>query len=148
MGLTLHRGFESLPLRLIAGRSASRRSAIEACAPIAGARNSTTRACSRAQRDIRDDGRPHRPSLPSHSRAPVAQLDRASVYGTEGLGFESLRARYARPCEGVQNPANSRKNAASTTERACPSEVAAQRAHALIDVRVWPARTEIRTGLH
>src|ERR671925_2188808 len=93
MGLTLHRGFESLPLRLIAGRSASRRSAIEACAPIAGARNSTTRACSRAQRDIRDDGRPHRPSLPSHSRAPVAQLDRASVYGTEGLGFESLRAR-------------------------------------------------------
>ena len=25
--------------------------------------------------------------------APVAQLDRASVYGTEGRGFESLRAR-------------------------------------------------------
>ena len=25
--------------------------------------------------------------------APVAQLDRASVYGTEGLGFESLQAR-------------------------------------------------------
>ncbi len=24
--------------------------------------------------------------------APVAQLDRASVYGTEGWGFESLRA--------------------------------------------------------
>ena len=27
-------------------------------------------------------------------RAPVAQLDRASVYGTEGREFESLRARY------------------------------------------------------
>ena len=26
--------------------------------------------------------------------APVAQLDRASDYGSEGLGFESLRARY------------------------------------------------------
>jgi hypothetical protein len=25
--------------------------------------------------------------------APVAQLDRASVYGTEGREFESLRAR-------------------------------------------------------
>ncbi len=25
--------------------------------------------------------------------APVAQLDRASVFGTEGWGFESLRAR-------------------------------------------------------
>jgi hypothetical protein len=33
-------------------------------------------------------------SLPSGPRAPVAQLDRASVYGTEGLGFESLRARF------------------------------------------------------
>ena len=27
-------------------------------------------------------------------RAPVAQLDRASDYGSEGLGFESLRARH------------------------------------------------------
>ena len=27
--------------------------------------------------------------------APVAQLDRASVFGTEGWGFESLRARSA-----------------------------------------------------
>ena len=26
--------------------------------------------------------------------APVAQLDRASVYGTEGWGFESLQARF------------------------------------------------------
>jgi hypothetical protein len=26
-------------------------------------------------------------------KAPVAQLDRASVYGTEGREFESLRAR-------------------------------------------------------
>ena len=28
----------------------------------------------------------------SHYDAPVAQLDRASVYGTEGWGFKSLRA--------------------------------------------------------
>src|SRR5699024_12541134 len=28
--------------------------------------------------------------------APLAQLDRASVYGTEGQGFESLRARSIR----------------------------------------------------
>jgi hypothetical protein len=28
-------------------------------------------------------------------RAPVAQLDRASDYGSEGLGFESLRARHS-----------------------------------------------------
>ena len=26
--------------------------------------------------------------------APLAQLDRASVYGTEGWGFESLEARF------------------------------------------------------
>src|SRR3954465_2563980 len=30
-------------------------------------------------------------------RAPVAQLDRASVYGTEGQRFESSRARSGRP---------------------------------------------------
>ena len=29
----------------------------------------------------------------SRCSAPLAQLDRASVYGTEGQGFESLRAR-------------------------------------------------------
>ena len=28
------------------------------------------------------------------SRAPVAQLDRASDYGSEGLEFESLRVRH------------------------------------------------------
>ena len=28
-----------------------------------------------------------------NSEAPVAQLDRASVYGTEGRGFEPLQAR-------------------------------------------------------
>ena len=27
--------------------------------------------------------------------APVAQLDRASDFGSEGLGFESLRAHYS-----------------------------------------------------
>ena len=29
--------------------------------------------------------------------APVAQLDRASVYGTEGQRFESSRARFENP---------------------------------------------------
>ena len=34
--------------------------------------------------------------------APVAQLDRASVYGTEGWGFESLQARSkTQVCVGV-----------------------------------------------
>ena len=38
--------------------------------------------------------------LQSAASAPVAQLDRASVYGTEGQRFESSRARQ-------ENPANS-----------------------------------------
>jgi hypothetical protein len=33
-------------------------------------------------------------NLTALKEAPVAQLDRASVYGTEGLGFESLLAHY------------------------------------------------------
>src|SRR4051794_15520833 len=32
--------------------------------------------------------------LSAAAQAPVAQLDRASVYGTEGQRFESSRARY------------------------------------------------------
>ena len=33
--------------------------------------------------------------------APLAQLDRASDYGSEGQGFESLRARRQKfPCDG------------------------------------------------
>ena len=44
---------------------------------------------------------PSRNAQPPEARiephAPVAQLDRASVYGTEGREFESLRARYKRP---------------------------------------------------
>ena len=31
--------------------------------------------------------------LTTHQQAPVAQLDRASDFGSEGWGFESLRAR-------------------------------------------------------
>ena len=34
------------------------------------------------------------PSANLNAAAPVAQLDRASVYGTEGHRFESCRARY------------------------------------------------------
>ena len=30
------------------------------------------------------------------AKAPIAQLDRASVYGTEGRGFESLWAHHSR----------------------------------------------------
>ena len=37
-------------------------------------------------------GPPHRP--PAEARAPVAQLDRASDYGSEGWEFESSRARH------------------------------------------------------
>ncbi len=33
-------------------------------------------------------------------QAPVAQLDRASVFGTEGWGFESLRAYHS--CANAQ----------------------------------------------
>src|SRR5438093_6694767 len=36
-------------------------------------------------------------SLQWAAQAPVAQLDRASVYGTEGQGFESLLARQKAP---------------------------------------------------
>ena len=32
--------------------------------------------------------------FPAHKLAPIAQLDRASGYGPEGLGFESLWAYY------------------------------------------------------
>ena len=32
--------------------------------------------------------------LPKEEIAPVAQLDRASDFGSEGLGFESLRAHH------------------------------------------------------
>ena len=32
-----------------------------------------------------------------YSLAPVAQLDRASVFGTEGWGFESLREYFSKP---------------------------------------------------
>src|SRR5207302_2458877 len=37
------------------------------------------------------------PAATLSTRAPVAQLDRASVYGTEGHRFESCRARSAVP---------------------------------------------------
>ena len=33
--------------------------------------------------------------------APVAQLDRASDYGSEGYGFDSFRARHIRFIRGV-----------------------------------------------
>ena len=35
---------------------------------------------------------PQHLAAPEKENAPVAQLDRASDYGSEGLGFESLRA--------------------------------------------------------
>src|SRR3954454_8966718 len=43
-------------------------------------------------------GQPDRYPSPPH--APVAQLDRASVYGTEGQRFESSRARFELPGNG------------------------------------------------
>src|SRR3954462_1148685 len=38
--------------------------------------------------------------LSAAAQAPVAQLDRASVYGTEGQRFESSRARYEPAANG------------------------------------------------
>ncbi len=38
-----------------------------------------------------------------HARALVAQLDRASDFGSEGWGFESLRAYHSIPCYSKQN---------------------------------------------
>lgn len=35
-------------------------------------------------------------------KAPVAQLDRASDYGSEGLGFESLRACHLHHCQQIK----------------------------------------------
>ena len=35
-------------------------------------------------------------------KAPVAQLDRASDYGSEGLGFESLRACHLHYCQQIK----------------------------------------------
>ena len=59
-----------------------------------------------ALRRIQRTRRPHQPSPRSRRatarigpQAPVAQLDRASVYGTEGREFESLRARQETRCK-------------------------------------------------
>src|SRR6185436_11081528 len=48
----------------------------------------------RSLRDFRPDG--HDPVVSPGYPALVAQLDRASDYGSEGWGFESLRARCTR----------------------------------------------------
>src|SRR5262245_7670462 len=40
---------------------------------------------------------PAPPELPWHFHAPVAQLDRASDFGSESRGFESLRACHPIP---------------------------------------------------
>src|SRR3954462_13052912 len=53
---------------------------------------------SRPLRSLRSVRRPHRVAAILGERlAPVAQLDRASVYGTEGHRFESCRARRGSP---------------------------------------------------
>ena len=39
-------------------------------------------------------GRRFEPVILHHLQAPVAQLDRASDYGSEGYGFDSCRARH------------------------------------------------------
>src|SRR3954447_17206718 len=53
------------------------------------------RGSARRARSWRSTARSHRPTAARMTRqgAPVAQLDRASVYGTEGQRFESFRAR-------------------------------------------------------
>src|SRR4051812_9965137 len=85
------------------------------------------RACCRAARFASPQGR--RESYLStaegaitgatlRGRAPVAQLDRASVYGTEGQRFESSRAR-------LRSPANSgfRDSGASRCAEEGPEKV-------------------------
>ncbi len=59
--------------------------------------------------------------------APVAQLDRASVFGTEGWGFESLRAYFlppaaGRPGQGDHPPARARAHAAYSASSAARGE--------------------------
>jgi hypothetical protein len=55
---------------------------------------------SRPLRSLRSARRPRRIGrYPRSSHAPVAQLDRASVYGTEGHRFESCRARSKSPAQ-------------------------------------------------
>src|SRR4029450_12462010 len=56
--------------------------------PCARDRGATERSCARGWGPLRRRG-----SLPSPQPALVAQLERASDYGSEGWGFESLRAR-------------------------------------------------------
>src|SRR5258705_13475670 len=46
--------------------------------------------------------------------APVAQLDRASVYGTEGQRFESSRARSEVSCAGGDFPAGAEPGGVAT----------------------------------
>ena len=59
--------------------------------------------------------------------APVAQLDRASVYGTEGQRFESSRARLEKPCSaglflfsGVASPGRPGANRVPIQNRRAP----------------------------
>ena len=50
----------------------------------------------RAQRRIGQQKQESRNTLPRNNLAPVAQLDSASVFGTEGYRFESYRACLAK----------------------------------------------------
>jgi hypothetical protein len=102
MGGNLYRGFESRPLRLSLpwpaddadhdpGGGARRSEAPSASVPRSPPRN--TRLGPRSQATETETSARIRPATLGDF-APVAQLDRASVYGTEGREFESLRARW------------------------------------------------------
>src|SRR4051794_30995792 len=74
---------------------------------------------SRPLRSLRSATRPSQDGRYARSRlAPVAQLDRASVYGTEGHRFESCRARHKSPEQRAFALA-----ARSTHAELCPESV-------------------------
>ena len=69
-------------------------------------------------------GRPHkllgfRTRAARRRSAPLAQLDRASDYGSEGWGFESSRVRHPLPDAGVRNAGQVRHVALPGDEVAC-----------------------------
>ena len=74
--------------------------------------------------------------------APVAQLDRASVYGTEGREFESLRARYvkASKMEAFLLPAEGDGGFCLRFCTGCPTPPAATRGRDPLPPKLQPIR--------
>ena len=94
-------------LAAAAGRASRHSPRPSTRAAIPPRRSKSTSGSSPSARRVRRSAVPKRPiesgselrpsSLPCCPHAPVAQLDRASVYETEGHRFESCRARFDQP---------------------------------------------------